>query len=191
MADAERDEATCDKPTPATPSPVEDRRSTLRTLVILGSAAYATALAVPAARFLAASAEGRGAGGARWIRIGRLADLAEGAPHRVEIRADERDAFTLTPAQTLGSVWVQRRGEHVTALSATCPHLGCAVDLRADQQSFGCPCHASRFTLDGAPEAGPSPRALDPLDARVVDGVVEVDFRRYRQGLGERREVGA
>jgi len=31
---------------------------------------------------------------------------------------------------------------------------------------------------------------MDALDVRVVDGFVEVDFRRYRQGISAKEEVG-
>jgi len=165
--------------------------SALRRLVILGGLAYAGALAAPAACFVGASAESGGSAGARWIRVARLADIPEGAPRRLPIVADQRDAFTLTRAELLGSIWVIRSGEAVRALSAVCPHLGCSIDLAPDSQGFACPCHASRFGLDGAAHAGPSPRDLDPLATRLVDGWIEVDFRRYRQGTAERREVSA
>jgi cytochrome b6-f complex iron-sulfur subunit/menaquinol-cytochrome c reductase iron-sulfur subunit len=171
-------------------APAEAPRA-LRRLVILGGLAYAGALVVPAASFVGASAESAGAAGARWIRVARLADIAEGAPRRVQIIADQRDAFTLTRAELLGSIWILRRGESVRALSAVCPHLGCSIDLAPDLQGFACPCHASRFGLDGAATAGPSPRSLDPLATRLVEGWIEVDFRRYRQGIAERREVSA
>lgn len=196
MAEDKRYEAMSEQRTsapwdpPAKP-PTEERRGALRMLVTLGGLAYTGALVVPAASFVAAAAESKGAAGERWFRVGRLADLPEGQARRWMVVGDERDAFTVTRNQMLGSVWVMRKGNDVQALSATCPHLGCSVDLSADKKSFGCPCHASKFDLTGAPEAGPSPRAMDPLAARVVEGWVEVDFRRYRQGITDREEVSA
>ncbi|MFO0760550.1 MAG: Rieske (2Fe-2S) protein [Byssovorax sp.] len=197
MAENERDDAIAGPPSPAPPpaDPAEpERRGALRTLVTAGSLLYAASLAVPAARFLtspAGDASDTGAGAARFLPAGKLADLPEGRPVRVALRGDLRDAFTLSADQPLGAVWLLRRGESVSAWSAACPHLGCAVDLAADQKSFTCPCHTSRFALDGTPEAGPAPRALDPLAVRVTAGVVEVDLRRFRQGIAERVEVGA
>ena len=179
-------------PAPAEPAPAKDRRGALRTLVTLGGLACAGALLVPAARFLAGPSAGGGGGGAgneRWIRVAKLDDLPQGKPRRLQIVGDERDAFTLVRDQSLGAVWVLRQGADVKALSAVCPHLGCAIDLGADRKSFACPCHTSRFALDGAAEAGPSPRGMDPLAARVQDGWVEVDFRRFRQGITDREEV--
>jgi cytochrome b6-f complex iron-sulfur subunit/menaquinol-cytochrome c reductase iron-sulfur subunit len=161
-------------------------------LVTLGSLAYVGSIAVPAARFLGGDPTGSGGEGgrARWIRLARLDELPQNEPRRLMVVGDERDAFTLVRDQTLGSVWVVREGDKVRAMSATCPHLGCAIDLGADKKTFGCPCHTSRFALTGAAEAGPSPRAMDVLETRVQDGWVEVDFRRFRQGIPERREVG-
>jgi menaquinol-cytochrome c reductase iron-sulfur subunit len=177
---------------PAPPPAPEERRGALKTLVVLGSVAYAGALAIPAARFLSGSVEDEeGSSGARerWLRVGRLADLPAGEPRRAQVIGDERDAFTVAKEQLIGTVWIVRAGDEIRAMSATCPHLGCALDLDADKKGFGCPCHASRFSLAGAPESGPSPRGMDTLKARIVDGWVEVDFRRFRLGVAERQEV--
>lgn len=176
-------------PVPEPTGTSEERRGALRTLVMIGGLACAGAILVPAARFLAAPASGGEGGRARWIRVAKLADLPQGEPKRLQVIGDERDAFTLVKDQALGSVWVIREGEQVRALSAVCPHLGCAIDLGGDRKSFSCPCHTSRFALSGAAEAGPSPRGMDPLSARVQDGWVEVDFRRFRQGIADREEV--
>jgi len=165
------------------------RRGALKVLVALGGAAYAGAIVVPAAIMLAPSSES-GAGKERWLRVCRLSDLTEGEPRRVVVVGDERDAYTVTKDQLLGSIWVTKKGESVTVLSAVCPHLGCSIDLNGDKKSFSCPCHTSKFSLAGAAEAGPSPRGMDPLTARVVDGSVEVDFKLFRQGVAERKEVG-
>lgn len=158
---------------------------------LCGDLAYAGALAVPAASYVTSVGGGGGKGKARWIRVGRLSDLPPNEPRRLQLIGDQRDAFTLTRDQMLGSVWVIREGTGVRAMSATCPHLGCSIDVSADKKSFGCPCHASRFATTGASESGPSPRGMDALESRVVDGWVEVDFRRFRQGTTDREEVGS
>lgn len=167
----------------------ESRRGALRVLVTAGSIAYAGALAGVGAGFVTST--GGEASRERWLRAVRLDDLVEGEPRRVVLAGDTRDAFTLTPAEPLGSVWLVRKGNDVRALSATCPHLGCAIDLAGDKKAFACPCHTSSFALEGAAQSGPSPRAMDALATRVIDGWVEVDFRKYRQGTSEKKEVGA
>lgn len=170
------------------------RRSALRTFVAAGALAYAGALCVPALGFLN-STGGKSEGGAgkalRWVRVGRLADLPKnGEPRRMTVIDDERDAFTVTRDQLLGAVWLVREGEKVRAMSSVCPHLGCAIDVNPDKKSFNCPCHASRFSLAGVPEAGPSPRDMDALETRIVDNTwIEVAFKRFKQGKKEREEV--
>jgi cytochrome b6-f complex iron-sulfur subunit len=47
------------------------------------------------------------------------------------------------------------------ALSTTCPHLGCTVEVTAD--GFVCPCHNSRFDQNGAVLQGPATRSLTTL----------------------------
>lgn len=174
----------------ATEAPADgSRRGALKVLVTAGSIAYAGALAGVGASFVTST--GGEAVRERWLRAVRLDDLAEGEPRRVVMVGDTRDAFTVTPAEQLGSVWLVRKGAEVSALSATCPHLGCAIDLAGDRKSFGCPCHTSSFAIGGAAQSGPSPRAMDALATRVKDGWVEVDFRKYRQGTSEKKEVGA
>lgn len=167
----------------------DSRRGALRMLVTVGSVAYAGALGVAGASFVTGTVGE--ASRERWLRSVRLDELTEGQPRRVPMVGDARDAFTVTPAELLGSVWLVRQGSEVRAMSATCPHLGCSIDLTADKKLFSCPCHTSNFELSGATQSGPSPRPMDTLATRVKDGWVEVDFRKFRQGTADKKESGA
>ncbi|MDA0321637.1 MAG: Rieske 2Fe-2S domain-containing protein [Verrucomicrobia bacterium] len=67
--------------------------------------------------------------------------------------------------------------EGIAAVSLICTHLGCIVKETAD--GFSCPCHGSKFALDGKVIKGPAPRALNWLAcARAADGTLLVDTSR-------------
>lgn len=52
------------------------------------------------------------------------------------------------------------------AVSPVCTHLGCLVSFNTAERSWDCPCHGSRFTVDGAVIQGP---ATDDLERRPVE----------------------
>jgi glycine/D-amino acid oxidase-like deaminating enzyme/nitrite reductase/ring-hydroxylating ferredoxin subunit len=54
------------------------------------------------------------------------------------------------------------RNEHgaVTLKSATCTHMGCLVSWNSAERSWDCPCHGSRFGVDGDVIGGPAESPL-------------------------------
>ncbi len=56
--------------------------------------------------------------------------------------------------------FVVKAGGKVNVFAINCSHLGCSVALNQDARTFDCPCHGSRFHLDGNVLHGP---ALYPL----------------------------
>ena len=130
-------------------------------------------------------------------RLGPVTRFEVGVPRKVAITADRRDAWVTTREVTVGAVWVVRKtGSPATfdVLSTTCPHLGCPVGATAT--GFHCPCHGSRFHLDGSKDqalaaANPSPRAMDALESEVREGVLYCRYQKFRSGLKEKSPVGA
>jgi Rieske Fe-S protein len=70
-----------------------------------------------------------------------------------------------------------------------CPHLGCAVAFDRAQNNYLCPCHDSRFALDGAKLSGPSERGLDQLPLQIVNGRVLLTWERYKTGQSKKEPV--
>jgi glycine/D-amino acid oxidase-like deaminating enzyme/nitrite reductase/ring-hydroxylating ferredoxin subunit len=63
---------------------------------------------------------------------------------------DKRVAVYRDPKGTLNMV------------SAACTHMDCEVHFNAAERSWDCPCHGSRFRVDGSIIAGPAERPLAP-----------------------------
>lgn len=52
-------------------------------------------------------------------------------------------------------------------VSATCTHAGCTIKWNADEQSWDCPCHGSRYTYEG----------------KVLNGPAKEDLIYYKEGF--------
>jgi cytochrome b6-f complex iron-sulfur subunit len=61
------------------------------------------------------------------------------------------------------------------ALSRTCPHLGCTLPWKEEEQRFVCPCHASAFDIRGEMLRAPAPRAMALHPVVIENAVVRVD----------------
>lgn len=73
-------------------------------------------------------------------------------------------------ARVVGSphdkVGVYRDDEGVAhAVSLRCTHLGCLLRFNSAERSWDCPCHGSRFDVDGAVLEGPAVRPLARRDS--------------------------
>ncbi|MGH3487960.1 MAG: FAD-dependent oxidoreductase [Actinopolymorphaceae bacterium] len=90
------------------------------------------------------------------------------------LRRSHRDSVSDIPA---GSAAVVRVGGErcavyrdpssaVHVVSATCTHLGCLVAFDDAERAWECPCHGSRFSIDGTVLQGP---ANHPLEPRTIE----------------------
>ncbi len=62
------------------------------------------------------------------------------------------------------------------ALSSVCTHLGCVTRHQPGSDVISCPCHGSRFALDGSVLAGPAPSPLPSLQMTISErGEIAVD----------------
>uniref|UniRef100_UPI001BDBD4F6 QcrA and Rieske domain-containing protein n=1 Tax=Pseudonocardia lacus TaxID=2835865 RepID=UPI001BDBD4F6 len=76
--------------------------------------------------------------------------------------------------ESLELVVTQPEAGRFTGLSAICTHTGCVVN-RVEGATLVCPCHGSRYGLDGSVQQGPAPRALDSRPVSVVDGRIVLE----------------
>jgi cytochrome b6-f complex iron-sulfur subunit len=68
------------------------------------------------------------------------------------------------------------------ALYRKCVHLGCSVPHCGTSMLFECPCHGSKYRLNGEYFSGPAPRGLDRFPITVSGGNVVVDTGTVETG---------
>jgi Rieske Fe-S protein len=102
--------------------------------------------------------------------LGTLAKhSAETAKHLVGDRLKRASADELKPGEgaVIGSGLEQHAAYRspdgkLTELSARCTHLGCIVAWNPVASTWDCPCHGSRFAIDGEVVTGPATAPLAP-----------------------------
>jgi glycine/D-amino acid oxidase-like deaminating enzyme/nitrite reductase/ring-hydroxylating ferredoxin subunit len=55
----------------------------------------------------------------------------------------------------------------LTLLSPACTHMGCLVTWNPAERSWDCPCHGSRYAIDGTVLEGPTIEPLDRVEVEV------------------------
>lgn len=124
------------------------------------------------------------AGALGWLLTGCGEEAGPGEPdptgtHVVDLAdhpalaADQSVAVVSgTPA---GSIFVTHTtGDSYFALSRRCTHQGCTVN--ATTPTLNCPCHGSKFNLNGAVAQGPAPRALTGWTVTREGSLLTVHF---------------
>lgn len=88
-------------------------------------------------------------------------------------KEDVKDAGELQPGQGgiisagLTKIAAYRDEKNkLHACTAVCPHLGAILQWNAEEKSFDCPAHGSRFTTDGKVINGPATSDLKKLDIK-------------------------
>ena len=177
----------------APPTDDPDRRKFLKITTCALGAGAGIVLAVPALRLIAAPAGATTVTGpSEPLDLGPIDQFKVGAePRKVEVIAPiVKDAWTAARNVVLGAAFVTRPSEgQVQALSAVCPHLGCAVGWDPGPKNFLCPCHDSRFEVGGARMTGPAERGLDPLPVTIHEGRLQLTWVRYKIGSTSREPV--
>src|SRR5437867_990904 len=82
-----------------------------------------------------------------------------------------------------GGFVVKNQGK-VSVFAIGCSHLGCSVALNKDARTFDCPCHGSRFHLDGTVLRGPAPVPLSHLAGKPAPAYTSVQFIQNTVYLG-------
>lgn len=117
-----------------------------------------------------------------WIDAGALSNMKVDQPQAITFQRRVIDGWKEQLERA--AAWVIKRPDGtVRAYSPACTHLGCAYRWEDSRHQFACPCHGSRFDVDGAVLGGPAPRPLDRYQVKVQGG------RLWLGPLEPRKEV--
>jgi len=98
-----------------------------------------------------------------------LASEPSGTEFELEVKASEVPSNSGRIVPLAGKPVLLFRGAsgELKALTATCTHLDCTVQYRADRSDIWCACHNGVYDLDGKNVSGPPPRPLTALEVYV------------------------
>ena len=107
-----------------------------------------------------------------WATVKRMAgEAADTVKRGITDRVSDDDEPARGEAAVLGrgndrrAVYVAEDG-HRYEVSAVCTHLGCIVAWNDAETTWDCPCHGSRFAVDGSVLEGPATKPLSPSEHR-------------------------
>lgn len=93
-----------------------------------------------------------------------------GGKRRVIFTKAERDEIAYKD-----EIFVLSLKGKITVFSAHCTHLGCIVNFNKEKNIFECPCHGSKYAIDGKSICGPSKRDLNKLPFVKKNGKIIVE----------------
>lgn len=108
-----------------------------------------------------------------WVRDGEAESVSEVARGQAAIVRDGAKKL---------AVYRDEAGE-LHMLSAKCTHLGCVVHWNSVERSWDCPCHGSRFAIDGEVLHGPAATPLEAVD-KSPEGIPGARNKAYSQPKG-------
>jgi cytochrome b6-f complex iron-sulfur subunit len=77
------------------------------------------------------------------------------------------EALLLAPGGEWPELLVAKRPEGYVVVTADCTHAGCTVAWRGSLSEWVCPCHGSRFAVDGKVLEGPAEEPLGTPRVKV------------------------
>jgi Rieske Fe-S protein len=113
-----------------------------------------------------------------------LDQLQDGSATKILAPTSPNSAFVMAdgggdnaPGDLAFGAFVVKNGSDISVFAQNCSHLGCSINFNQDAKTFDCPCHGSRFHLDGTVLHGPAQNPLSHLSWKKGDSptTIQVD----------------
>ena len=79
--------------------------------------------------------------------------------------------------------YVVKTGGDTVVFAQNCSHLGCSINFNKDAQTFDCPCHGSRFHINGTVLHGPAADPLSHLTWKKGDSPSQIQVEGIQLGF--------
>jgi Rieske Fe-S protein len=129
-----------------------NRRGFIDRFLQLASAALGAAIVYPVLRFLSPPRIAEDSG--TRVLAGTVPELA-------------KDGWKIFPFGSEPGILIQKAPGEYRALSATCTHLECTVQLEKATHRIWCACHNGYYDLEGRNISGPPPKPLTNYKVQV------------------------
>jgi len=70
--------------------------------------------------------------------------------------------------------YIYKTKNDLQIFDAHCTHMGCIINFNQEKKQFNCPCHKSRFDIDGTKLRGPAKRDLDKVVFRIKNKTIYI-----------------
>jgi Rieske Fe-S protein len=113
-----------------------------------------------------------------------LDQLEDGTATKILAPTSPNSAFVMAdgggdnaPGDLAFGAFIVKSGSNLEVFAQNCSHLGCSINFNPDAKTFDCPCHGSRFHLDGTVLHGPAQNPLSHLTWKQGDNpnTIQVD----------------
>jgi Rieske Fe-S protein len=88
------------------------------------------------------------------------------------------------PGDLAFSAYAVKAAGKVLVFAVNCSHLGCSVAVNTTSKKFECPCHGSKFNLDGSVLNGPAAHPLSHLGWKPGSSPSEIMIDGISLGQG-------
>ncbi|MHB8173579.1 MAG: Rieske 2Fe-2S domain-containing protein [Nitrospirota bacterium] len=161
----------------------DSRRKFLGYAIVGMSGAVALGYAIPLVQYIVKPALKPQE--AQWSLVCGVQNIKTDAPKSFTFFSNLKIAWQTERVQR--DVWVVKKPDgSYNVFSPVCPHLGCAYNWNGNIKHFVCPCHGSVYDINGKVLAGPAPRPLDTLPAKIDNGNLYVKYEKFILGIPEK-----